>query len=59
MGALKFQRRVNLRWNFLYRTGSRICYKLPQEFSSEPSLQSLAPLQKRPRSIQLPSPQAR
>jgi hypothetical protein len=30
----------------------------PQEFSSEPSLQSLLPLQKRPRSMQLPSPQA-
>merc|ERR1719259_43677 len=28
-------------------------------FSSEPSLQSLSPLQKRPRSMQLPSPQAK
>lgn len=32
---------------------------LPHEFSSEPSVQSFSPLQKRPRSIQLPSPQAR
>ena len=30
-----------------------------QAFSSEPSLQSLSPLQKRPRAIQLPSPQAK
>lgn len=32
---------------------------LPQLFSSEPSEQSFSPLQNRPRSIQLPSPQAR
>ena len=32
---------------------------LPQEFSSEPSLQSFSPLQNKPRSIQAPSPQAR
>lgn len=32
---------------------------LPQVFSSEPSLQSFSPLQKRPRSMQAPSPQAR
>lgn len=32
---------------------------MSQEFSSEPSLQSFSPLQKRPLSIQLPSPQAR
>merc|ERR1719397_705333 len=31
---------------------------ISQAFSSEPSLQSLTPLQKRPRSMQLPSPQA-
>lgn len=32
---------------------------LPQLFSSEPSAQSFSPLQKSPRSIQLPSPQAK
>ena len=32
---------------------------LPQAFSSEPSLQSFSPLQKRPLSIQFPSPQAK
>lgn len=32
---------------------------LPHEFSSEPSAQSFSPLQKSPRSIQLPSPQAK
>lgn len=34
-------------------------WHLPQEFSSDPSVQSFSPLQNRPRSIQLPSPQAR
>jgi len=28
MGALKFQHSVNLRWNFLYRTGSRPLVRL-------------------------------
>lgn len=32
---------------------------LPQEFSSDPSAQSFSPLQKSPRSIQFPSPQAK
>lgn len=38
-----------------------ICNKqhLPHEFSSDPSPQSFSPLQKRPRSMQFPSPQAR
>jgi len=31
----------------------------PQVFSSDPSEQSFSPLQKRPRSMQFPSPQAR
>lgn len=34
-------------------------FHLPQLFSSDPSPQSFSPLQKRPRSIQLPSPQAK
>lgn len=34
-------------------------YDLPQLFSSEPSVQSRSPLQKSPRSMQLPSPQAK
>lgn len=39
--------------------GNKKVLNLPHEFSSEPSVQSFSPLQNRPRSIQLPSPQAR
>lgn len=35
------------------------CWHSPHEFSSEPSAQSFSPLQKSPRSMQFPSPQAR
>lgn len=37
----------------------KIRLNVPHEFSSDPSVQSFSPLQKRPRSIQVPSPQAK
>lgn len=46
-------------WSFRYQKVQIKCQNLPQEFSSDPSLQSFSPLQKSPRSIQFPSPHAR
>lgn len=50
------------KWNFFAlksEVHTQGMMNLPQEFSSEPSLQSFSPLQKSPRSMQFPSPQAR
>lgn len=48
-------------WNYYWpnHTKYHITQCLPHEFSSEPSAQSFSPLQKRPRSTQLPSPHAK
>lgn len=55
---------INDEWNNRKNTNKKLTFiyiflNLPQEFSSDPSVQSFSPLQNRPRSIQFPSPQAK